>query len=324
MDWADGFLAQFGGRKSLAPSNLVVPVQIQSQITRVPQVVEKRGGSGRKSDEDVFDAVMTQPFSQIDWRCKSSCAYGRNCHEKPGFLPFVVGLRKSFWGKFGQDPPTSGERLLRAEKIMKGFQITTPQGESSFRYSYACKADSAKIVDIPICEHVYFVALGGGGKTKMWYTIQHKLCNESKGVTPNRDTKETETQRAAFKAAKVRAFIRLFLQGCDRPPTKGMTNMYILPFPSVEQFYNEYLASFKASNLAALGNIEVVTKTIESQASLTTFREVFSQDFANTCKFMRNRGNHTSCEVCINAATLLGDQGRHWPLAAEEVSPNTI
>jgi len=293
--WAGAFLSTFGARKSSAPRNLEAPVQIKDRAEITCTMTNNRVGSGRRTDEDLCQNVLSQLFCAIDWNCKASCSYGKKCCQNPGFLPFALGLRKSFWGEMGHNPPTTSERQEKAEQLLKSFQVKTPQGDS-----YAHKCDSGKIMTIPICEHIFFVALGGG-KTKMWYKVQKELC----GSKPIKI--ETETARAAFKRAKVTAYIRKFLNGCDRPPSKHMTNMYILPFPSVEQFYNEYLASFKPNHLAAIDSLEAVTETIDSQASLTTFRDVFSKEFAQTCKFMRSRGNHTSCEVCINAATLLAD-----------------
>jgi hypothetical protein len=215
--------------KQVASSNLEVPVPVRESAeeeTNNFAVVENRGGSGRRSDETLCEKVLSQRFCDIDWSCKSSCTYEKRCWEQPGFLPFAVDLRKSFWGSVGGNPPTTSERQARAEKLMKGFQITTPQGESTFKFSFAHKSDTGRIVDIPICEHSFFVALGGG-KTKMWYKIQNLLLGGNQGGDNGLSKMERETARAALKQGAVRAYIRNFLSGCDRPPSKCMTNMYI-------------------------------------------------------------------------------------------------
>ena len=141
----------------------------------------------------------------------------------------------------------------------------------------------------------------------MWYKVQEKIAKPEKSAIKGND--KAERDRASFKSARVKAFISRFLSGCEMPPSRNMENMYILPFPSVEQFYWEYEASFKPNHLRAL-NAADANSVIDSKASLSTFRDVFNAEFAKTCKFMRSRGNHTSCEICINAATLLRDHGR--------------
>ena len=69
MKWADNFLSQFRKQpKSTTVNSLAVPVQVQAQSTPSLEVavVEKRGGNGRKTDEELYDAVINQPFCQID------------------------------------------------------------------------------------------------------------------------------------------------------------------------------------------------------------------------------------------------------------------
>jgi len=316
MEFAKSFLADFGVQKSATTPNLNPHVHITASLGTQRVLEEKRGVGCSRGDDDLHSSVLAQPFCDINWHCRASCPYGRRCHEQAGFLPFACKLRKSFWGTKGLEPPSSSERSARAEKIMREFHIQTPNGDSTFRYSYGASSADGKINEIQICEHVFFTALGGG-KTSMWYKIQDKLAN--RGKIEMKENDKAEAQRGAYKSARIRAFINRFLTGCDIPPSKNMANMFILPFPSLEQFYGEYEASFKPNHLQALGTHEV-NEVINSKGCLSTFRDVFNAEFAKTCKFMRSRGNHTSCEVCINSATLISDHGREWPPAAEEVN----
>jgi len=75
----------------------------------------------------------------------------------------------------------------------------------------------------------------------------------------------------------------------------------ILPFPSLKQFYNEYEASFRP----LYGSLVQQYQTPLNKASLTTFREVFNEECCGTARFMRGKGNQTTCEVCNRIILLL-------------------
>jgi hypothetical protein len=62
-----------------------------------------------------------------------------------------------------------------------------------------------------------------------------------------------------------------------------------------------------------------VNRYVNAKASITTFKRVFNDNFKNNARFMRCKGNHTSCEICINASLLLTDSGRNWPPAADDI-----
>jgi hypothetical protein len=66
------------------------------------------------------------------------------------------------------------------------------------------------------------------------------------------------------------------------------------------------------------GSLEA-SETAPSKASLTCFRSIFLSKFAGGARFMRAKGEHTSCSLCINAAILLCDPGRNWPPAADDI-----
>ena len=57
----------------------------------------------------------------------------------------------------------------------------------------------------------------------------------------------------------------------------------------------------------------------ESKAGIGTYTNAFRSKFDSIARFMRCRGNHTTCDVCINVNLLLRDPGRHWPPAADDV-----
>ena len=53
--------------------------------------------------------------------------------------------------------------------------------------------------------------------------------------------------------------------------------------------------------------------------SLSTFRNVFNESFSVEARFMKCKGNHTYCDICINCNLLLTDSGRRWPPAADNI-----
>ena len=224
MDFAKSFLANFGVQ---VPANLKIPVQVTTEDRDRVVPEERRGLGCRRGDEDLQTSVLDQVFSDIDWSCNRCCSFGRRCSQKEGFLPFVCNLRETFWGKRGSQPPTSSERSANAEKLMRDFHVKAPNGESTFNYSYGATCEDGRTRVIPICEHIYFTALGGG-KTSMWYKVQEKIAKPEISAIKGND--KAERDRASFKSARVKAFISRFLSGCEMPPFRNMEIMYILPF----------------------------------------------------------------------------------------------
>ena len=103
---------------------------------------------------------------------------------------------------------------------MRDFHVKAPNGESTFNYSYGATCEDGRTRVIPICEHIYFTALGGG-KTSMWYKVQEKIAKPEKSAIKGND--KAERDRASFKSARVKAFISRFLSGCEMPPPRPGT-----------------------------------------------------------------------------------------------------
>ena len=101
-------------------------------------------------------------------------------------------------------------------------------------------------MNIQVCERAFFVALGGG-KTNQCYRAMKELVHGK----VDRQVEKGEL-RAAFKAAQVRAYITVYISSCEIPPGRNLCGMRILPFPNVEQFYQEYCLSFQPSFLRVL------------------------------------------------------------------------
>ena len=100
-------------------------------------------------------------------------------------------------------------------------------------------------IQVEICEPTFFTALGGG-KTSQWFSAIKELTHGKKELEIKIDL------RASFKKAQVRAYIRNYIDSCEQPPGKNMSGKRILPFPNVEQFYQEYTLSFTPSFLATI------------------------------------------------------------------------
>jgi len=198
----------------------------------------------RCNDVQLRQGAIGTPVSEVDWNCTQSCTEGRECAHRPGFLPFVVDLRRRFWGKPGSPAPSSKERRDSIDQeLRKGHH-----GGKAFIFGYKTTlAEREKFVRI--CETAYFKALGCG-KTGQWYRAMDALKN-GKGFVNGKG-------RPAFKSSKVKAFIDLFLWQCDMPPSKHMQEIKILPFPSTKHFYDEYCSSYRAPYLAIMSQEEAL------------------------------------------------------------------
>jgi hypothetical protein len=120
------------------------------------------------------------------------------------------------------------------------------RGNGSYVFEYSTTWSGGALVNVQVCEHAFFVALGGG-KTNQWYRAMRELVHGK----ADRQIEKGES-RAAFKAAQVRAYISVYISSCEIPPGRNLGGMRILPFPNVEQFYQEYCLSFQPSFLRML------------------------------------------------------------------------
>ena len=118
------------------------------------------------------------------------------------------------------------------------------RGGGKLKFTYWTSFQTTNI-EVEICEPTFFTALGGG-KTSQWFTAIKELTHGPKELEIKIDL------RASFKKAQVRAYIRNYIDSCEQPPGKNMSGKRILPFPNVEQFYQEYTLSFTPSFLALI------------------------------------------------------------------------
>jgi len=194
--------------------------------------------SGRSTDLALRRSAVETPVSDVDWECSTACKYKRTCAYNYGFLPFVTRLRNDFWGKTVSDLPSTSSRKDKIELMVQSAH----HGGHIFKFGYTAFIDGHE-TKIDICESAFFKALGSG-KTSQWYSAMKRVAEGLRGPV-GRD-------RVQFKSASVRAYISLFLEKCDMPPSKNMQHIKILPFPNLTQFYNEYGSTFNPQFLDAM------------------------------------------------------------------------
>ena len=276
---------------------------------RLKSTSKRRSSEGRRSDEDLKASVLNQKLCDLDVDCSKSlnCDTG-NCQDHPGFLRWLMASREEFWGSRGSLPLTSKGRKRKIRDILSRAY----RGAGKFEFSYTTHYEGEERVNV-ICEHCYFGAVTAGNKTKQWYTIMNEFKHE--GTAPKSSKGDG---RYAAKADQIQAWISNFLESCDDPAGRGLEGKKFLPFPNVGQFYAEYERRFTPAVLFLFGNSEALDR-LDDKASLSTFKRVFDKHFKSYVKLMKDYGNHTGCDVCINAAVILQDLGRNFPPAAQDI-----
>lgn len=78
--------------------------------------------------------------------------------------------------------------------------------------------------------------------------------------------------------------------------------LQILPFPSVQQFHEEYTCAYANDTDMELDDL----------ASLQTFRDAYKviSNKGTFCRMMTAKGNFSTCGTCNVAAYLLANRGR--------------
>jgi len=239
MSAASTFLARFQSKNVTSSASLPSAATLPKRGDADSSEDEQDGNfPSRSSDLVLRNAAISTPISEIAWECSSQCKVGKNCAFKQGFLPFMARLRKKFWGDRGDPPPSTKARSEKVVELASKFH----RGGNYFSFGYTVSNEGDDIY-VQICESAFFKALGAG-KSTQWIRVMQSLVRGGNEVE--------KPERARFKSEKIRAFISLFLQCCDMPPTKTVQRFRILPFPNLKQFYEEYKCSFTPAFLAQL------------------------------------------------------------------------
>jgi hypothetical protein len=158
----------------------------------------------------------------------------------------------------------------------------------------------------------------------MWRRLKRQI-RDPKGVPT--DAEETR-QRTEEKRIMCTAYILDFVKNnCDDlPVTEGsntnMEHVKVLPFKDLQAFYGEFECDFRCG-----------FNDFDDVPCCTTFRRAFSAVVeANIAKenrkyghlfddlrFMRCKGNFSTCDVCNNAADLLRDRSKRFTKAQRDV-----
>jgi hypothetical protein len=292
---------------SPSPTSPAVKRDGQSCVVQQPP---ERTSKGRASDSDLKDRVINERLCDVVVDCSNArCPYGNGCQDNPGFFRWMVAERNRFWGSRGAPAPTTKERSEKIRKILEKAH----KGGHSFEFSYITNFKGEEI-NVKICQHAFIGALLGGNKTNQWFNVMHEFSSPKKFVVDRK--REDGGRRMAAKEDQVKAWIKFFLEACDDPAGKGLGGKKFLPFPNIAHFYYEYERSFRPTALAMLMNMD--DKSTQNPASLSTFRRVFEKYFEGSVSMMKDIGNHTGCDVCINGAVILSDLGRMFPPAAQD------
>ena len=241
---------------------------------------------GRHStDEGLKRSVMDQTFSDMNWNCSHTCTLGKDCKSNPGFFPFMLQLRDDFWGKRGTAAPTqSDRRSMMMGYLNKARPHGAKDGIDGFIFTHTSIKDG-KIALHQICEHAFLAALGFKRMPHQWIDCKQRIVNPYLG--------KEKRVAAAMKSAHCKAFIADYMdRHCDFSAFAEMEGIKILPFANTAEFFREYQALENREECGECGTSPF--------ASISTFRNVYKNEFKSILRFMRCKGNHTSCEASQN------------------------
>ena len=232
---------------------------------------EELRSSCTANDTEMKIRVMEQSINTIVFHCSRNCTGTNDCAYQPGFIPFILDLRDSFWGKPEDPAPPSSHR----RKMMRNFLQSAggfSKYPSNFSFSYTYKKKSYHV-----CEKIFCSALGYNRIPDQWIDAKRFVTSGS-----------IEEPKARFgqKTEAVKAYMNDYMESkCDVSAFADMEGIKILPFANISEFHREYVADHSDG---------------DARASENLFRTIYRKDFKSFLRCMRCKGNHTSCEVRLD------------------------